>query len=213
MIEFEKELAEILNKDPLGLLVRQLNVSTATTADERLVASFEEINAFIDDKKQVPAKGRDMGERRLASRLEGIHASPEKAALLLTYDRHDLLAGVVLTPVETPATSEISSIEEVLANDALGLLDPNNEEAVAEDIFTLKYVAKQQSIPEHVAKRTPCEEFDQFELIFKQANADLLSGVKKVVPFNSERQIGPGSMFILQGLMVFRRWSGEIGEA
>ena len=117
MIDFEKELAEILANDPLGLLVHKPRASSATTADERLVASFEEISAFIDTKGQVPTKGRDIGERKLASRLEGLRADPEKAASLLEFDRHDLLAGVVPIPNENPATAEINSIEDVLADD------------------------------------------------------------------------------------------------
>ncbi|TWU21736.1 hypothetical protein Pla52o_39230 [Novipirellula galeiformis] len=209
MMDFEKELADILANDPLGLLVHRPKVSLAITADERLVASFEEINTFIDAKGSVPTKGRDIGERKLASRLEGLRADPDKAASLLQYDRHDLLADVVLNSENARSSIEINSVEDILADDVLGLLDPNNVEAIAADIFTLKNVSKQAAKQDHVAKRKPCNEFDQFEPLFKQANSDLKSGVKKTVPFKSERQIRPETIFILQGMMVYVAGRGK----
>ena len=209
MIDFEKELADILANDPLGLLIHKPKVSSATTADERLVSSFEEINAFIDTKGQIPTKGRDIGERKLASRLEGLRASPEKASSLIEFDRHDLFAGDASIANESPATDEMNSIEAILADDVLGLLDTSNEEAIAADIFTLRHVTKPQIMPEHIARRKPCKEFDQFEAIFKHVSVELKSGAKKTVPFKSERQIRPETMFILQGMIVLVAGQGK----
>ena len=209
MMNFEKELADILANDPLGLLVHRPKVSSAITADERLVASFEEINAFIDSKGHVPTKSRDIGERKLASRLEGLRADPEKAASLLQYDRNDLLAGVVPNPTATRSLTEINSVDDILADDVLGLLDPNSEEAIAADIFTLRNVSRPAAQPDHIAKRKPCTEFDQFQPLFSQASADLKSGIKKTIPFKSERQILPDTVFILQGMMVYVAGRGD----
>lgn len=209
MIDFEKELADILATDPLGLLVHRPKVSSTITADERLIASFEEINAFIDSKGHVPTKSRDIGERKLASRLEGLRSDAEKAASLLQYDRHELLVDIVPESGDAETSIEINSVEDILADDILGLLDPNNEEAIAADIFTLKNVSKPAAKPDHVAKREPCKEFDKFEPLFKQANADLKSGIKKTVGFKSERQIRPDTIFILQGMMVFVAGQGK----
>ena len=209
MIDFEKELAEILANDPLGLLIHKPKVSSTTTADERLITSFEEINAFIDAKGHAPTKGRDIGERKLASRLEGLRANREKASSLMEFDRHDLLSGVVPIHNETSVAVEINSIEDIFADDVLGLLDSNNEESIAANIFTLKHVTKSQTMPVHIAKRKLCEEFEQFEAKFRQVNAELNSGAKKTIPFKSERQIRPETMFILQGMVVFVAGQGN----
>lgn len=206
MIDFEKELEEILANDPLGLLAYKPKVSATITADERLIASFQEINAFLDAHGCEPAESREIGERRLFSRLKGLRADPAKAAALLEYDQHGLL-----TDVKPPTTGleQIHSIEDVLSNDVLGLLDRSSEEAIAADIFTLKHVSKSPKMPDHVAKRKPCKEFETFEPLFKQARSELKSGLKKMVPFKSERQIRADQIFVLHGMMVFVAGRGE----
>ena len=44
----DKVLDEIFNDDPFGLLNVKPKVSNVRTADERLIASFEEINKFVE---------------------------------------------------------------------------------------------------------------------------------------------------------------------
>ena len=122
MIDFEKQFQEILDNDPLGILKVNPKVSSIINADNRLKASFEEINQFIDVQGYEPTKSRDINERKLFSRLQGFKESPEKSALLLALDKHNLLEGVeALEPLI------IESIDEVLDVDPLGLLgDINN---------------------------------------------------------------------------------------
>jgi hypothetical protein len=55
----------------------------------------------------------------------------------------------------------------------------------------------------HKYTRKPCKEFAHFEPLFKQAQAELHSKKKVLVPFRSERQIEPERLFILQGMMVW----------
>ena len=54
MIDFDKELEQILSDDPLGLLDIKPKASSVISADERLVASFEEINAYIREHDHEP---------------------------------------------------------------------------------------------------------------------------------------------------------------
>ena len=76
MIDFEKELKAILENDPLDLLKAKSKVSAVISPDNRLKASFEEINQFIDDAGHEPTKSRDINERRLFSRLESLERKP-----------------------------------------------------------------------------------------------------------------------------------------
>ena len=46
-------LDQIFNDDPLGLLTVKAKQSTARTPDERLLASFQEINDFIEKTEKT----------------------------------------------------------------------------------------------------------------------------------------------------------------
>ena len=61
------------------------------TADDRLVASFEEINSFYEKNGCEPKKSTDMNERGLFSRLKGIRENLDKISALKKYDKFDLL--------------------------------------------------------------------------------------------------------------------------
>ena len=69
-----------------------------------------------------------MSERTLYSRLQGIKDNPEKIEYLKPYDRFNLLKVV-----------EINSIDDILNDDAFGLLRDDKD-----DIFTLKHVPKKK---------------------------------------------------------------------
>lgn len=91
MINFEQEMASILAEDPLGLLDVKAKAS-AKSADERLIESFEEINHYVDTHGHPPERSREIQERRLYSRLQGLRGDPEKVELLLDFDRFGLLS-------------------------------------------------------------------------------------------------------------------------
>jgi hypothetical protein len=199
MIEFEKELARILAEDPLGLLtVKRANAGPAN-ADDRLISSFLEINQFYEQHKREPTESRDIVERKLFSRLKGIRTSPEKVSALREFDQHNLLAS---SPICTPPA--IESLDDIFQHDTLGLLGKAND-----DIFTLRNVKAPPQRTEKAAIRKPCDEFDKFEPLFKQAHADLASGKMSFRTFESELQIKPGEFFLLSGMLVYVANVGE----
>jgi len=199
MTDFAKDLETILETDPLGLLEVKPKASSVISADERLLSSFEEINAFMRKHNREPAASRDITERKLYSRLKGLRECPEKAAALAEFDIFNLLGDVII-----PEPKEINTIDDVLEDDPFGLLEDDvSDEADPNDIFTLRNVPKSIDMPDYIAKRKPCEEFGQFEPLFKQIHADLASTKKEMIPFTSERQIAPGRFFILQGMVVY----------
>lgn len=198
MSQFEKDLEDILANDPLGLLVVKPKQSNAMTTDQRLVASFEEINAFVREHGREPEKSTDINERRLFSRLKGLRESAQRAWALKEHDEHYLLGDVVI-----PDPSSIETIDDVLSGDALGLLgDPPGDDP--ESIFVLKHVSKSSpNKADHIARRKACEEFDQFEPLFLEQHALMKSGMRVTVPFKSENQIRKDSFFILKGQLVY----------
>ena len=186
---------DILNNDPLGLLGEVKAKNPVVTADDRLVASFEEINSFIDVNGREPCKSNDMNERRLFSRLQGIREDIDKSKSLKKYDRFNLL-------------TIINSIDDILDNDILGLLSDDEE-----DIFTLKNVPKITTMPDYVASRKRCKNFDEFEHLFILCQKDLKEGRRKLIKFQNEQQIKKGYYFILKGVLLYIADVGEIFES
>jgi len=213
MIDFEKELENILEDDPLGVLDIKPKRANAITADERLIESFKEINDYMEQHGKELSASRNIQERRLYSRLKGLRENPEKALALKGYDSFNLLGDITIP--DPPEPPEIKTIDDILEDDALGLLDgiggsdPVETSGTEEDIFNLKNVPKVVEKPDYVAKRKPCRDFEKFEPLFKQMHSELASKKKKLRPFKSERQIKPSSFFILQGMMVYVVTMGE----
>ncbi len=199
MINFEKELQAILDDDPLGILNVQAKPSSVISPENRLKASFEAINQFIDDEGHEPEKSRDINERKLFSRLQSFKESPEKAALLLELDRHNLLEGV-----EAPEPIVIKSIDDVLDADPLGLLgDINNADEV--DIFDLKNLpSKSRVLTDFMAKRKPCEDFDKYEQQFITVQKEIKEGTRKLTHFTDKGDaIVEDNYYILGGILLY----------
>lgn len=191
----EFSLEDILSNDPLGILAEAKPKVKSINEDDRLISSFEEINSFIETNGHEPKKSTNMTERTLYSRLQGIKDNPEKIEYLKPYDRFNLLKIV-----------EINSIDDILNDDVFGLLRDDKD-----DIFTLKHVpkSKETNMPEYVASRKPCKDFEKYEHLFKDCQEDLRTGKRKVVKFQNEQQIKKGYYFILKGVLLY---VADVGE-
>ncbi|MHA6898011.1 GIY-YIG nuclease family protein [Ralstonia pseudosolanacearum] len=191
-------LQKILEDDDLGLL----NIKpkrAAITVDERLLASFQQINDFYRQHGKEPESNpSSIIEFQLFNRLKGLRASKEKCEALQEVDEFHLL-----TYVEPP--KPITSVADIFADDSLGLLDDE-----AASIFDLKHVpVSPKDMPEKIAQRKRCKDFEQFEPLFKQCHAELASGVREARGFTGEQQIQPGHFFILHGITAY---VAEVGE-
>lgn len=187
-------LKAMIAEDDLGLLALPPK-RRAMTPDERLVASFGEINEFVRRNGRSPEKGADdVAEMMLAHRLESMSASDEQRELLAPHDDLGLL--------EPPRPPE--SLQDAVAEDALGLLaEP------AEDIHTLRHVPKPSAQPEEIARRRPCEDFGRFEPLFKACHAELRSGARQLVRFRDEQAVREGAFYVLNGVLVLVAEEGE----
>ena len=183
----ESVLSEIFANDPFGILEIKAK-PIVKSADDRLIASFEEINEFIDKNKKKPQETSDIQERKLFSRLKNLREDTQKIKILKAYDRHNLLV--------VEEDKEINSIDDIFNDDSFGLLED------VEDIFTLKYVPKKREKTDFVAKRKPCKNFDQYELLFKECQFDLKMGKRKLAKF-TEQHLKEGTFFVLKGLMGY----------
>jgi hypothetical protein len=192
----KKKLEDIFEDDPFGLLELKTNSSPIRSEDERLVASFNEVIDFYKTNNREPKLGGSVAESKLYYRLKGIRENEDKVNVLKDHDTCNLLNNIV--------EKEINSINDILSNDSLGILESD-----AESIFELKHVQKETTMPEYVARRKPCKDFKNYEHLLKQCQKDLKLGKRELRPFTNEQQIEKGYFFVLKGVLLY---IAEVGE-
>ena len=185
MIDFKAELDKILKEDPLGIL--KVSTSKPITKEQRLVDSFEEINSFIDENGKEPEQSIDINERRLFSRLAALRKDFDKASILKDLDKHNLLESV----------KDLETVNDILNNDVLGLINDDPE-----NIFNLQHVPKNRVKSDFVARRKPCNNFDQYKDRFLEIQSDIRSGKRKLILFR-EVHLKEGRYYILDGILLF----------
>ena len=106
---------------------------------------------------------------------------------LLTSDKED----------EDNTEQETSSDEELL--EALGV-EPSKDD----DLTQLKHVRSRAEVKaaEEIARRQPCEDFDEFRPVFDQVQSELDSGLRITERYQAEGSIGLSDLFIVEGNKV-----------
>lgn len=198
-------LLQMLAEDEYGLL-KPAPKRAPVTADDRLLAAFQEIAEFTRVNGREPERTpTDMTEAKLAMRLKAIRQNEDQAAALRGADDLGLLgeAPPEPEPVVLPDTPP-ETVDEARAADPFGLLDGT------ENLFELKHVPKTQTMPEEIARRRPAEDFDQFADLFKDCHAGLRAGQRKLLPFRNPIEIEPGKFFVLNGVLLYVAEMGEL---
>lgn len=203
-------LEQIFNDDPLGLLTVKAKQSNARTPDERLLASFQEINDFIEKNGKEPeANPASVSEFQLYSRLKNLKADPDKAEMLKESDVHNLLPKIETTQVNEPgfeykkSKKELNSIEDILDDDddddGLDILGGDDA-----DLFKFKHTPKdyERASADFVARRKPCKDFDKYESTFKEVQQDLTNGKRKLIPF-TESLLKEGNYYVHNGILLY----------
>lgn len=185
---------DIFNDDDFGLLDSKAKSSSIKSADDRLIDSFEEINAFFD-KNNRELNSSSMSEYSLMARLKTFRQDEEKKRALKPFDRHNLLGYVKM---------EELSIDDVFEDDDFGLLDSDNDLS----IFRLKNVPKQEERAEtdFVAQRKPMKEkdFEPYETMFQKVHKEIKEGKRKILPFhNIEKNLHIGNFYIIEGVLLY----------
>jgi hypothetical protein len=170
--------------------------------DERIIAGFEEIQRFVQERGHAPQHGesRDLFERLYAVRLDRLRALEECRSLLNPFDHQGLLTGSDVAP----AAPEGSMDEDELLAELEGA-------AGSSEITELRHVrtSAEKRAAEEVANRHKCEDFDRFKPLFQQIQKEIGSGVRETRPFELKAEIAPGSFFIVGGQKAY---VAEIGE-
>lgn len=191
------KLSDIFEDDELGLLDVEPKSSSTQTEEDRLIQSFQEINEFIAEEGREPQEDGGMIEFKLSARLKSIKEDQHKVQILKQYDKHNLLP--------TDQVEEIESIDDILENDDMGLLDVGGED----DIHDIEHVPKKTNMPSYVARRKKCQDFEKFEPLFEKCHEALESGKRKLKPFAREQHIKEGHFFVLKGVLLY---VADVGE-
>ncbi|TKK65420.1 GIY-YIG nuclease family protein [Ilyomonas limi] len=189
-MQSKKKLKDIFEDDPFGLLNTKHSASPARNANERLIASFQEIVDFYEKYNREPEQGGSIQEHQLYSRLKGIRENREKKQLLKEYDRFGLL---------DYEQKQIASLNDILNDDTFGILDDP-----AEELYELKHIKSpdDRTTTDFVAKRKPCKDFNKYEAAFKEVQKDLSTGKRKLISFKQDN-LRAGDFYVHNGILLF----------
>lgn len=191
----------------LGVEVETKKAGSRTPREERIIASFEEIQRFVEENGRAPRHGedRDIFERLYAVRLDRIRSLEECRALVEPLDHQGLLGDE-----NAAAQPDIDEMDDDALLAELGI------EAEAPEITTLKHVRStaEKRAAEEIANRERCEDFEKFKPLFEQVQADLKSGVRTTRKFVKDSgflkaEITAGQFFILGGQTAY---VADVGE-
>ncbi|GAA1491439.1 GIY-YIG nuclease family protein [Brachybacterium sacelli] len=188
-------LDALFDSDIDGLLDAPEKPKKVTSSD-RLERAFLEIVAYRREHGRNPSSTtREIAERKLGARLDGLLANPQKIDALKHLDEFELLA-----EPEPP-----SSLDELLDSDELDLLDDDS------GILDLSSLPARKSPAEDfdVARRKKSEDFSNFEHLFKAKHTELADGTYRLIPFPGVQTIVEGAFFVLGGILLF---IAEVGE-
>lgn len=192
----EDVLNEIFDNDPLNLLIVKKKNSNNKSADQRLVESFQEINDFYKKNSREPAANiSSVSEYKLYSRLRNLREDNDKSKALNEFDEFNLLHE---ESHPSSIKKEIASIDDIFNDDSLSILESD-----AEEIFSFNHTPKETTMPDYVAARKSCDDFNDFESLLINCQKDLKEGMRKVREFKNEQQIEKGSFFVLKGVLLY----------
>jgi len=186
----DKILKDIFDDDPLGLLNVKPATSPARNEDERLVASFQEINHFYEKNNREPEQGGGIQEHQLFARLKSLRENPTKIEMLKSQDKFGLLNFEIKI---------IQSFDDIFNDDDLGILKDDSE-----GLFDFKHIKKidERASSDFVARRKPCKDFDKYEKQFKDVQKDLKNGKRRLVTFKEEN-LREGDFYVHNGILLY----------
>jgi hypothetical protein len=175
--------------------------------EERVMAGFEEIQRWVAEHGRSPrhGEGLDIFERLYAVRLDRIRGDEALLAIVESVDHQGLLA-VEASPAD-PATMTLDE----LAADLEGIGE------VESDLTVLRHVRSRAEIEaaEEIANRQPCVDFERFQPLFDELQADLKRGVREALPFNkdignnTDARVRVGDFYVLSGQFAYVAEMGE----
>lgn len=189
----------------LGIEVEAESKSAYSPREARIIAGFEEIEAFFEKNGHLPRHGedRDIFERIYATRLDAIIGSKECIDILAGFDKHGLLANA----------KHSAEIDHELSDDEL-LAELGVDVDANEVITNLTHVksSAEKKAAEEIGSRSSCADFEKFKTLFEKVKNELKDGTRKTLRFRQDASIDKGEYFILNGQIAYIDQIGELTE-
>lgn len=185
-------LDDIFNDDEFGLLESKAKTSNIKSEEDRVIDSFEEINAFYDKNGREP-NASSMSEYGLLAKLKNFRQDEEKKKIVKPFDKYNLLGNV---EIEKP------TIDEIFNDDDFGLLDTEKDLS----IFQYKHIPAERAETDFVAVRKPLKEkdFQPYEAMFQKVHQEIKEGKRRIMPFyNIEKNLQIGNFYIIDGILLY----------
>jgi hypothetical protein len=207
-MEMDDWLSFINDDDELGLTTVKIK-SKAPTADEHLVAKFQEINDFYKANGHLPENNMaNISELMLSKRLDSIRGNDTQCHALVDFDEFNLLplTHEVAEPKPeykaeyNPVVKEINSVEDIFEDDDFDLLGDSED-----SIFNIKHVKTvKRAERDSVDRRKSCKDFKKYKDLFPVVQKELNSGQRKIIEFEGTGyNITKGSFYILSGILLY----------
>ena len=191
--------------DELGIEVEAQPRAALTPKQERIIAGFEDIQNFFEEKGHLPSHGadKDIFERLYATRLEQIRRQSDCVELLKDYDHQNLLDG--------SDAEELERLDSLDADALLSELGIEIDAPAEDDITELKHVRSPAEIKaaEEIANRTVCEDFHLFKPVFTTFAEEISSGKRRIRPYKDDASVAQGNMFYLNGQRLYVAEKGK----
>lgn len=194
-----EELLSLLEKDPFNLLEFEKTEKFQDNSNDVLKNNFEEIVDFLESKGHEPTSNLDdIYEFQLFCRLKKIRSTPQMVKELTPLDYYGLLS-----------TEKERSIDEVIGNDPLGLLEDDSDSS----IFTLKNVKSSGRInPDYIAHRKRCKNFEEYKQYFDTIHEELENGKRRLSVYKPEN-LKEGGFYVLNGILLYlKSVEGEVSK-
>jgi hypothetical protein len=198
--------------EELGIEIEARKVARYNAREERIIAGFEVIQRFVEEKGRLPEHGedKDIFERLYAVRLDQIRKQPDYTNLLKEIDHQKLLDGNYRPEMEIP--NDLDDDELLLQ---LGI-NANEENSIT----NLKYVKSraEKNAAEEIANRTLCEDFERFKPLFEAVKKDIDTGFRNTIRFRKDAgftktTLKIGQFIIVGGQIAFIEEIGETFKA
>ena len=186
-MNWEEEIKKLYG-DPVFDQVKPL--PSRPTSTDRLVESFEEINDFYKANNRMPDGNGDAKEKRLARRLESILSDISKRERCMPFDRFG-----ILQTHEQDLDAELRAI----FNDRIFASNAETDSLFDVPEHLQKDASK--SVPDFIAQRNKCEDFDDYDTGFKAVHRELRNGQRTLIRFQ-ESHLQEGTYFLVGGVIV-----------
>ena len=199
-----KNLEDIFNDSDFENLVSPLKSKKKTVADREVEKFIEIVDWMRENNGHEPQKSRDIKERSLYSRLNGIRKSPDSIRKLEPYDEFGLLK-IDVVESDTPISSP-TSLEEILSDE---LFESVN--SAEKSLFDVSRYKRTIQARDKTRTRKRMGNFEDYQGLFTRVHDEISEGRRQVRKSDviKEKEINPGMFYVDNGVMVYVVSKGE----